>query len=345
MSSVTVSTTIARPRERVFDFLDDLAHHQAFTDHFLVDWTVSRGRSTGVGAAARMRAKGAGRHPWVTITVVESRRPERTVEEGRGGKDGRRRTRGIYELADAEPGATKVSLTNEFEPVGLLERVQAPLARSYLRRQNARALELAVTEKGDAPMPGKQTDYSIVDILEEMAALITGVTGPELRRDSGGRRRLVVIQSAVPRASTIEYSPPPRRAIFKNERFEAGRAASRLRSSSAKKCLVECERASSPPGRTRSLGMTSRRPSVSLTGSAQARPTPARPRPTPSRGSERLSPQLTAFLTSAPILASSAPVNSFSAKEVGHMAPSSRFALSLKPNVAYLALNLCALWK
>src|SRR5213083_2152119 len=53
--------------------------------------------------------------------------------------------------------------------------------------------------------------------------------------------------------------------------------------------------------------------------------------------------QLTAFFTSAPILASSAAVNSFSAKAVGHMAPSSRFASSLKPNVAYLDLNFCAL--
>jgi hypothetical protein len=53
--------------------------------------------------------------------------------------------------------------------------------------------------------------------------------------------------------------------------------------------------------------------------------------------------QLTAFFTSAPILASSPPVNFFSAKEVGHMAPSSRFASSLKPKVAYLELNLSAL--
>src|SRR5206468_7007666 len=35
----------------------------------------------------------------------------------------------------------------------------------------------------------------------------------------------------------------------------------------------------------------------------------------------------------------------FSAKAVGHMAPSSRFAASLKPSVAYLVLNFCALWK
>ena len=61
--------------------------------------------------------------------------------------------------------------------------------------------------------------------------------------------------------------------------------------------------------------------------------------------SGEISPQLTAFFTSALILASSVAVNSFSAKAVGHMAPSSRFAVSLKPNVAYLDLNLCALWK
>src|SRR5215212_10149088 len=59
----------------------------------------------------------------------------------------------------------------------------------------------------------------------------------------------------------------------------------------------------------------------------------------------RESAQPTAFFTSAPILASSAVVNSLSAKEVGHMAPSSRFALSLKLNVAYLVLNFWALWK
>src|SRR6059036_2072518 len=53
----------------------------------------------------------------------------------------------------------------------------------------------------------------------------------------------------------------------------------------------------------------------------------------------------TAFFTSPAILASSAAVNPFSAKAAGHMAPSSRFALSLKPNVAYLVLNFCAAWK
>src|SRR6266550_5297529 len=59
-------------------------------------------------------------------------------------------------------------------------------------------------------------------------------------------------------------------------------------------------------------------------------------------GSE-LGPQLTAFFTSASILASSAVVNLVSAKATGHIAPSSRCATSLNPNVAYLDLNFCAL--
>jgi hypothetical protein len=36
-------------------------------------------------------------------------------------------------------------------------------------------------------------------------------------------------------------------------------------------------------------------------------------------------------------------VSSLSAKEVGHMAASSRFAVSWKPSVAYLDLNFSAL--
>lgn len=46
-----------------------------------------------------------------------------------------------------------------------------------------------------------------------------------------------------------------------------------------------------------------------------------------------------ACFTSAVILASSAAVHAVSANAVGHIAPSSRCALSLKPSVAYRVLN------
>src|ERR687893_765705 len=55
--------------------------------------------------------------------------------------------------------------------------------------------------------------------------------------------------------------------------------------------------------------------------------------------------ELTAFFTSWPIRASSAAVSSVTAKAVGHMVPSSRVAESLKPTVAYRALNFAAGWK
>jgi hypothetical protein len=69
---------------------------------------------------------------------------------------------------------------------------------------------------------------------------------------------------------------------------------------------------------------------------------PSRPTILPRRGPGAISPQLTAFFTSLTIFASSAAVSFFSAKEVGHMLPSSSFAAALKPNVAYLSLNFDA---
>src|SRR5215470_333843 len=58
-----------------------------------------------------------------------------------------------------------------------------------------------------------------------------------------------------------------------------------------------------------------------------------------------IGPQLTAFFMSATTFASSAAVNFLSARATGHMLPSSRFAESLKPSVAYRVLNFCAGWK
>jgi len=53
--------------------------------------------------------------------------------------------------------------------------------------------------------------------------------------------------------------------------------------------------------------------------------------------------QPTALQTSAAILASASGVSSRRAKEVAHIGPSSSFAGSLNPKVAYRALNLAAL--
>jgi len=130
MKPVTVTTTIDRPREDIHTVLEDLMNHESFTDHFLTDFQRT---DTGI------RVKGKGGGGWMDITPVEST-PERIVELGRSGKNGRRHTKGIYTL-EPRNGGTVVSFTNEIEPAGVGDRLAAPLIRAYLRKQNGRALE------------------------------------------------------------------------------------------------------------------------------------------------------------------------------------------------------------
>ena len=80
-------------------------------------------------------------------------------------------------------------------------------------------------------------------------------------------------------------------------------------------------------------------------GRSSGRSRRRRPEPPGGRVRGAAVAQPAAFFTSSPILFSSAAVNVVSAKAVGHMVPSSRFAASLKPSVAYLALNFFASWK
>src|SRR5689334_10502288 len=51
----TISVTVARRREDVFEYLADIANHAEFTDHFLVDWHLLREDTYGEGAGARFR--------------------------------------------------------------------------------------------------------------------------------------------------------------------------------------------------------------------------------------------------------------------------------------------------
>jgi hypothetical protein len=137
--SVSVSTTTERPIGAVHDLLDDLSAHERWTDHFLVDWELI-GDPRGIGAKARFRAKGAGPNATGEIEVVEST-PTRIVEQGRGGKGLERRTRGIYELAPLPDGGTQITFTNEIIPSSRVDALGAPLAKAYLKRNNAKAME------------------------------------------------------------------------------------------------------------------------------------------------------------------------------------------------------------
>jgi hypothetical protein len=84
MGPVSVTRAVDAPRERVFDFLCDLANRPAFTDHFQSDYRLERFESAGVGAAARMRIDKPGL--WMETVIVETSRPYRIIEEGKGGR-------------------------------------------------------------------------------------------------------------------------------------------------------------------------------------------------------------------------------------------------------------------
>jgi uncharacterized protein YndB with AHSA1/START domain len=139
---MTVSIVVDRPREQVFDYLQDIANHSEFTDHYLVDWRLTRIDSVGRGAGARFRVKAPGaRFAWGDVTFVEVERPYRIVEVGRTGKSNRVRTRGIYELASASAGTTRVQFTVQTEPATLSDRLLEGFgARGWMRRQNNRAM-------------------------------------------------------------------------------------------------------------------------------------------------------------------------------------------------------------
>jgi uncharacterized protein YndB with AHSA1/START domain len=150
---VTVSTIISAPREQVFDYLQDIANHSEFTDHFIVDWRLTRIDSIGRGAGARFRVKAPGnRFSWADATFVEVDRPHRIVEAGRTGKNNRIRTLGVYDLAPAASGTTRVRFTLQTMPATLSDRLVESLgARGWLKRKNGRAMRRlrAIIERGE----------------------------------------------------------------------------------------------------------------------------------------------------------------------------------------------------
>lgn len=142
MDPVIVETLIGRPRAEVFEYLADIANHAEFTDHFLVDWRLTREDTYGVGAGARYRIKAPfSRFGWGDSTIVELEAPWRLVERGRSGKYNRIRTRGVYELDERSDSQTRVRFTFETQPKFLSDRLMETFGgRAFVRRKNRVAL-------------------------------------------------------------------------------------------------------------------------------------------------------------------------------------------------------------
>jgi hypothetical protein len=143
---VTVSIEVPQPVEEVFDYLAVLANHEAFLDHFLVDWKFS-GPRRGVGAKAAARAGTPMSQDWTDFEIVEIEESSRIVEEGVGLK-GKRRTRGTYRLQSQAGGGTEISFELEWLDTARAERLIPPMTRAFIRRPNAKAMRRLAAQLG-----------------------------------------------------------------------------------------------------------------------------------------------------------------------------------------------------
>ncbi|HWH95084.1 MAG TPA: SRPBCC family protein [Baekduia sp.] len=152
MDPVSAEVIIARPREEVFQYLADIANHAEFTDHFLVDWHLTREDSYGVGAGARYRIKTPirSRFNFGDSTFTDVVPPRLIAERGRVGKYNRILTRGVYELEEASGGTTRVRFTFETKPKFLSDKLSEALGHGWLKRKNRKALNRlrAILEEG-----------------------------------------------------------------------------------------------------------------------------------------------------------------------------------------------------
>jgi Polyketide cyclase / dehydrase and lipid transport len=139
---VTVKATVSKPIEAVYEFLEVLGNHESFVDHLFTDWSFS-GPARGVGARARARTNAPASQDWTEFEVVEAEAPSLIVEEAVGA-NGRRRTRGAYELAREGDGRTEVRFELAWIEEARLERLFAPLTRAFVRRANAKSLRRLV---------------------------------------------------------------------------------------------------------------------------------------------------------------------------------------------------------
>lgn len=142
MEPISVSTTIARPRDVVFEYLADIANHPEFTDHYLTDWHLTREDTYGAGAGARFRIKSPlSRFSWADMTFAEVQPPYRIVARGRGGKYNRIRMLGVYEIHQGPGDTTRVQYTFETVPALPSDKLMEMVAgRGRAKRQAAKAM-------------------------------------------------------------------------------------------------------------------------------------------------------------------------------------------------------------
>ncbi|MET7922200.1 SRPBCC family protein [Streptomyces avermitilis] len=144
MKSVTVSIDVPQTPEQVYDFLDVMAHHERFTNHYLTNWRCS-GPGRGIGSCATVTATLGGTKTDVTIEVVEADPPRRIVERNVSAA-GRRLAHGTYTIEPLRTGGSHVSFTYAWARAPLADRLLALVVRAAIRRSNLTVMRRLATE-------------------------------------------------------------------------------------------------------------------------------------------------------------------------------------------------------
>ena len=157
MGPISLSIPVDASRERVFDFLVDLAARPGWIDHFAGDYRLERIPAAGAGAAARFRVDAPGGIRYMETVIAEAERPYRVVEHGRGGHLDRVPLGAVWELTEGS-GVTTVSLTFWTRPEAHFDRLREWGRSRWWRRRWAKALrrmrELVEGGAEDAPRAG-----------------------------------------------------------------------------------------------------------------------------------------------------------------------------------------------
>ena len=133
MKPIVARITIDRPQAELYELIEDLRNHEAWTDHMLVDWS---------GTAERVRVRSAvpGPKDWLDIETQSETPPSETVERTIGAK-GKRVSYGTYRLREDAPRSTHVEFELRIETMPRRERVLSPLLRPWLQRVNDKAMK------------------------------------------------------------------------------------------------------------------------------------------------------------------------------------------------------------
>lgn len=153
MRPFTVRHTVDVPRERVFDYLIDVANYVQFSDHYLGDLRLERQDSRGMGASFSFRLKYAFGRQWGDLALVETEPPHLIVARGRFGRIGRVPIEARYTLTTAGQGMTRIEYRFESSPSRPIDRIREAFGmRIWMKFQARRALHrlAGVIEQGRA---------------------------------------------------------------------------------------------------------------------------------------------------------------------------------------------------